>query len=290
MWPAAISGTTAWVHNHAMPASFSSHCRRLFAALLCASAASAHAECSRDIVVPLSSTGVSVIVANGTYSGIYPDLFRSMGPRIGCHFAFSTVPRARQELMFETGKADLLLPATRTHARDVHGIFVPMLGHRATLISLHSPRSAIANAQDLLDRRDLRVAVVRGFDYGEAYQAMLRELGRQGRLFTEVDATAVARLLQAGAVDLTIMGPTILAGAINREARVQGMLERLRLEPIPELPWQQTGVYVSRHSLTPDDRAALLEMLERAAKSNAIIEGFQRYHRPEILAESVRPR
>lgn len=266
--------------------------RQLLAALPLAAAVAtaAHADCTRDIVVPVSSTGVSVIVGNGTYSGIYPELFRSLGPRAGCHFVFSGVPRARQELMFETGKADLLLPATRTPARDLHGIFVPMVGHRAVLISLQSQRPPIINAQDLLDRRDLRVAVVRGYDYGEAYQTLVRELGRQGRLFTEVDPNAIARLLYAGAVDLTIMGPTILAGSINRETRVHGMLDRLRLEPIPELPWQQTGVYVSRHSLTPDDRAALLELLERAAKSNAVMEGFQRYHRPEILAESVRPR
>lgn len=257
---------------------------------LLAAALPARADCSRDILVPVSSTGVSVIVGNGTFSGIYPDLFRSLGPRAGCHFTFTAVPRARQEMLFETGKADLLLPATRTPARDLHGIFVPMVGHRALLISLQSQRPQIANAQDLLERRDLRVAVVRGFDYGDAYQAIVKELARQGRLFTEVDATAVARLLLAGAVDTTIMGPTILAGAINREPRLNGMLERLRLESIPELPWQQTGVYVSRHSLSADDRATLLELLERAAKSNAVMDGFQRYHRPEILSESVRPR
>ena len=264
--------------------------RQLLAALHFAAALPALADCSRDIVVPVSSTGVSVIVGNGTFSGIYPDIFRSLGPRAGCPFTFISVPRARQELLFETGKADLLLPATRTPARDAFGVFVPMVGHRATLISLQSPRPTIANAQDLLDRRDLRVAVVRGYDYGEGYQAILRELARQGRLFVEVDPTAVARLLYVGAVDLTIMGPTILAGAINREPRVNGMLDRLRLESIPELPWQQTGVYVSRSSLSPDDRAVLLELLERAAKSNVVMEGFQRYHRPEILSESVRPR
>jgi polar amino acid transport system substrate-binding protein len=265
-------------------------CQLLAALPLAVAAMPSHADCSRDIVVPVSTTGVSVIVGNGTFNGIYPEIFRSLGPRAGCHFTFTSVPRARQELLFESGKADLLLPATRTPARDVHGIFVPMVGHRAVLISLQSQRPQITNAQDLLDRRDLRVAIVRGYDYGDAYQAIVRELARQGRLFIEVDPSAVARLLYVGAVDITIMGPTILAGAINRETRVNGMLDRLRMEAIPELPWQQTGVYVSRSSLNPDDRAVLLELLERAAKSNVVMEGFQRYHRPEILAESVRPR
>jgi polar amino acid transport system substrate-binding protein len=253
-------------------------------------ALSARAGCSRDMVVPLSTTGTSVIVNGSQFTGIYPELLRTLGAKAGCNFVFSSVPRARQELMFETGKADLLLPATRTPARDVYGIFVPMIGHRATLISLQGNRPGISSGQELLERRDLRVAVVRGYDYGEPYQAMVRELSRQGRLFTEVDATAVARLLQVGAVDITIMGPTILAGAINREPRVQGLLERLRLEPIPELPWGHTGVYVSRQALTPDDQATLLELLERAARSGAVMEGFQHYHRPNVLSESVRPR
>jgi polar amino acid transport system substrate-binding protein len=273
-----------------MSASLHRILRHLLAAASIVACLPAQADCSRDIVVPVASVGVSVIVSNGTFSGIYPELLRSLGPRAGCHFTFVSVPRARQELMFETGKADILLPATRTPARDLHGIFVPMVGHRAMLISLTSPRPPIINGQDLLERRDLRVAVVRGYDYGEAYQALVRELARQGRLFVEVDPTAIARLLHVGAVDMTIMGPTILAGAINREARVQGMLDKLRLEALPELPWQQTGVYVSRHSLAPDDRSVLLELLERAAKSNVVLEGFQRYHRPEILNESVRPR
>ncbi|MGO4377599.1 substrate-binding periplasmic protein [Pseudoduganella sp. RAF19] len=261
-----------------------------FAAALLAAPA-AFAGCSREIVVPVSSVGVSVIAgSDGTVTGIYPDLLRSLGTKAGCHFVFTTVPRARQELMFATGKADLLVTAMRTPARDVNGIFVPMIGHRATLISVQSDRPPITSGQDLLERRDLRVAVVRGYDYGEAYQSLVRELSKQGRLFTEVDPAAVARLLHLGAVDVTIMGPTILAGSIDREPRVAGLIDKLRMEPIPELPWGHTGIYVSRHSLKPADQEALLELLEKAAKSGVVMESFQRYHRPEILAESVRPR
>jgi polar amino acid transport system substrate-binding protein len=250
----------------------------------------AHAGCSRDIVVPVSNTGASVIINGDKISGIYPDILRPLGQKEGCAFNFTSVPRARLELMFETGKADVLVPATRTTARDASGIFVPMMRHRAVLISVAGNHPAITSGQELLERRELRVAVVRGFDYGEAYQALLRELTKQGRLFTEVDPTAVARLLNLGAVDVTMMGPTILAGAISREPRVAGLLDKLRMEPIPELPWQQNGIYVSRKSLSSEDQAALIDLLEKAAKSGVVLEGFQRYHRPEILAESVRPR
>lgn len=253
-------------------------------------AGAARADCSRDISVPVSANGASVVINGASVNGIYPDLLRNLGGRVGCNFLFSVVPRARQMAMYEAGKADLLIPAMRTPERDKIGQFVPMVGHRAVLISVAGKQAPIASGRELLERHELRVAVVRGFDYGEQYAALLKELGRQGRLFTEVDANAVARLMHAGAVDLTIMGPTILAGAIRREPRVQGLLERLRMEPIAELPWGQSGAYVSRLSLSADDQQLLREQLEKVAKSGAVMDGFQRYHRPDILAESVRPR
>jgi polar amino acid transport system substrate-binding protein len=259
-------------------------------AALAAASTAARAECSREIAVPVAPIGVSITANGGTVGGIYPDVLRAASQKAGCQLAFSVVPRARQEVLFEMGKADLMLPATRTPARDVIGTFIPLIGHRATLISMAGSRPPLASAQELLDRPELRVAVVRGFDYGERYQALIKELAKQGRLFQEVDTVAVARLMLSGAIDVTIMGPTTLAGAVLRDARLSGMLGKLRIEPIPELPWSVSGVYVSRRSLKPEDQAALLDVMENIARSNTILESFQRVHRADILAESVRPR
>ena len=260
----------------------------LMSALLLA--APAGAQCSREIAVPVAPIGVSIVINGGAVSGIYPDVLRAASQKLGCQLAFSGVPRARQEVLFEMGKADLLVPATRTPARDQIGTFIPLIGHRATLISVAGPRPVLGSAQELLERHELRVAVVRGFDYGEHYQALIKELAKQGRLFQEVDTAAVARLMHAGTIDLTIMGPTTLAGAVMRDARLAGMLDKLRIEPIPELPWSVSGVTHRRRSLKPEDQATMLDMLERIARSNAVMEGFQRVHRPDVLAESVRPR
>ncbi|CAN7393791.1 transporter substrate-binding domain-containing protein [Pseudoduganella sp. LjRoot289] len=252
--------------------------------------APAGAECSRDIAVPVALIGVSITNNNGTVGGIYPEALRAASAKAGCNLVFSVVPRARLEVLFEIGKADILVPASRTAARDQLGIFVPMIGHRATLISVQGNRAPITSAQELLDKHELRVAVVRGYDYGEQYQALIKELAKQGRLFQEVDTVAIARLMQSGAIDVTIMGPTTFSGAVMREPRVAGLMDKLRVEPIPELPWSYSGAYVSRRSLKPEDQAAVLEVIEKVAKSSVVMEGFQRYHRADILAESVRPR
>ena len=257
---------------------------------LAALALPAKAECSRDIAVPVAPIGASITSGGGTVGGIYPEALRAPSASAGCNLMFSVVPRARLEVLFDIGKADLLLPASRTPARDLIGTFVPMIGHRATLLSVASNRPPLTSAQDLLDRHELRVAVVRGYDYGEQYQALVRELAKQGRLFQEVDTVAIARLMQSGSIDVTIMGPTTFAGAVTREPRVAGLMDKLRIEPIPELPWSYSGAYVSRRSLKPEDQAALLALIEQVARSSTVMEGFQRYHRADILAGSVRPR
>jgi polar amino acid transport system substrate-binding protein len=257
-----------------------------------AAALTAHAGatgCSRDIAVPVSANGASVMTESGQVKGIYPDLLHGIGPKIGCNFVFAVVPRARQVAMFRMGAADVLAPATRTPERDKLGTFVPMINHRAMLISVNNGRAPITSLQDLLARRELRVAVVRGFDYGEQYSSLLVELQKQGRLFTEVDVIAVARLLHAGSADLTIMGPTLMAGATRRDPRVHGLQAKLKAEAVPELPWSQSGAYIS-HALKPEDQAILREALEKAGRSNHVMEGYLHYFRPDVLTDSVRPR
>jgi len=181
------------------------------------------------------------------------------------------------------------VPASRTAARDQMGTFIPMINHRAMLISVNNGRAPITSAQDLLARKDLRVAVVRGFDYGDGYSTLIDELQKQGRLFVEVDVIAVARLLHAGSADVTIMGSTLMAGAIRRDTRVHSLQDKLKTEAIPELPWQLSGAYIS-NALKPEDQAILREALDKAGKSNQVMEGYLHYFRADVLNDSVRPR
>ncbi len=250
----------------------------------------ARAGCSRDILVPVAPMGAAVVAGGATVSGIYPDALRSLGEQNGCHFVFSVVPRARQAALFESGKSDLLIPAVQTPQRDRTGLFVPLLSLRPVLISLRGPRAAIGSGQELLARPEVRVALVRGYDYGEAYTKLAAELLKRGRVTMEVDAMSVARLLQGGFIDATIMNASIMSGTAQADQRVKGLLDRLRLEPLADLPWRQSGAYISTTSVAPNDQAALLDVLERTAKSGQLIAGFQRHHKPEILLTSVKPR
>lgn len=265
------------------------HLPRLLACLALVCAQPVLADCSRPMQVPVSSTGQSVIISDGEISGIYPELLRSLG-KDGCEFAMTPVPRARQELLFETGKADLLVPATKTQRRDEHGVFVPLTRSRATLIATDAKRAPFKSAYDLLERKDVRVVLVRGFDYGAAYLELMEALQRQNRLVLESDPLAVARVLKANPGDVTIMAPVIFVGAIQDDARVSDMLDKLRFDPIAELPWGDNGLYISKNSLSKEDSAALLALLNRPTVASTLWKSFQTYYPASVLKESIRPR
>ncbi|MES2298430.1 MAG: transporter substrate-binding domain-containing protein [Pseudomonadota bacterium] len=250
----------------------------------------ASAACSRPILVPVSAIGKSVIIKGEGISGAYPDLLRDLGAKYGCDFQFTAVPRARQEALFATAKADLLVPATRTPRRDALGYFVPVISTRATLISIDAKRAAIHTMGELREQKSLRIALVRGFDYGPAYQALVQELTAQGRLYLEPDAIAVARLINGGMADATIMAPMIFAGAVQDDGRVEAMLAKMRIEAVEELPWTESGLYISRSSVSKKDRAALEAMLAAAVKSGAAWDAYKRFYSPDVLNLSVRPR
>jgi len=251
----------------------------------------ATAQCSRVVQVPVAPIGLAVTVVEGKVGGIYPDLLRSLAADEGCSVEFPVVPRARQEMLFETGQADLLLPARRSARRDKHGLFVPLIQSRAVLVTMQPSRPVLRSLPELLRRRELRVVVVRGYDYDKRYQSLLKELAGQGRLQQVVDPISMVRTLEGGIADVAIVTPTILTGALGADAKLRPLIARLRSEPVEELGWGESGIYISsKSSLSPADRSLLRQSLEHLAKSGAAWREFQHYHPESNLSETLRPR
>lgn len=249
------------------------------------------AACSRVIQVPVSAIGYSVIIEGEIVSGIYADLLHEL-EKDGCQFQFTAMPRARSEMMFKVGAADLLLPSFRTAQRDELGILIPLIKSRATVISVNSvnsDRPAITSAQDILLRKEFRLVLVRGFDFGPAYHRLVAEMTQQGRVILETDVVSVARMLKASSNNISIMAPSIIVGTIKNDTRVQDLQDKFRFEPIDELPWNDAGIYISNSSLDKADKEYLQTALMRAAKSGVVWQSFKRYYSADLVKVSVRP-
>jgi polar amino acid transport system substrate-binding protein len=262
--------------------------RRVTWLALALMAGQTHANCPRPLQVPLSSTGFSVILAPQGVSGVYPDFLRAVEAKENCKFVFAAMPRARQELLFASGRADLLIPASRTPQRDALGTFVPLIRSRAVVISTAKQHSPFNSLQDMVTRTDVKVVVVRGFDFGTVYQKMVQTLAQQNRLMLEPDAVSVARLLKANPSYVTVMAPSILLGVLPEDPRLAGMDEQLLFEAVDDLPWGESGVYVSNTSMTPPEVAEVAQMLRRQAESGTIWKRFQAYYTPAALKNSIK--
>lgn len=247
----------------------------------------ASAGCSRPLEVPLAPLGFSVILDGDKARGVFVEFIQQVAASAGCELHMPPVPRARLEFMFEQGEADVMLAATRSDKRDQSGHFIPLVQSRAVMVSLDGSRPAIHSLADLIATPGLRVAVVRGFDYGPAYQRAVDQLSRQHRLFLEKDPLEIARMLKAKMVDATIMPASALYGAAVADSRVSDIATRLRIEPLEELPWHLGGLYLSRR-LPEADQAILEKAILAANRNHALLNAYRQYYPAELVAAGTR--
>lgn len=199
----------------------------------------ASAACERPIEVPMAPVGLSVSFDGERAGGIYPTLLRELGASAGCDFQIRRVPRARLLKMFESGRADLLIPASASPSREQDGEFVPLIQVRASLLSLSqapgAERAMPRSLAELLAQSDFKLAVVRGFSFGAAYDSAVAVLREQRRLVEEADAAGVARALRLGLAQGTIMTAATLVSTLITEAELAPLFKQVRSDTLEEL-------------------------------------------------------
>jgi len=252
-------------------------------------AASAEAACSRPLEVPMAPVGLSVSFDGDRGTGIYPALLRELSISAGCEFQMQRVPRARLQKMFEAGQADLLLPASAAPSRDQDGEFVPLIQVRASLLMLASERPAPRSLAELIAQPEFKLAIVRGFTFGAAYDSAVAVLRTQKRLVEESDAAGVARALRRGLAHGTVMTASIFVGTLMQENDLVPLVKQVRTDALEELGWSESGVYLSRRSLAEADRRLLRQAFTQAAKSGRVWQLFNDSYPPGSLGGSIRP-
>lgn len=253
------------------------------------SAAAVQAGCSRPIEAPMAPVGLSVNFDGERSNGIYPTLLSELGAAIGCEFRIHRVPRARLQKMFESGQADLLMPASASPARDADGEFVPLVQVRASLLTLSTDQPLPRSLAELVGQRSYKLAVVRGYTFGAAYDQAITALRAQRRLIEEPDPAGVARALRQGLAQATVMTASIFIGTLVKETDLTPLIKQVRVEPMDELGWSESGIYLSRHRLGDADRRALRAAFTQSARSGRVWQLFNDSYPPGSLNGSIKP-
>lgn len=222
----------------------------------------AEPDCVRPYVVGASAMGSNMVITpDNQVQGTYAQVLAQIERTSACRFVYEIAPRARILTYLKRGYVvDLLVPIIRTKERDEVAEFVPLLKSHVMLV-YHQRVSGDALAA--LKAGTIKVNVVRGFDYGPEYQALLEWLRAKNQLEEVNDPATIVRKILAGRADATLMVPQNMTA----EAAELGLEKQLRSVALAEIPPNYSGVYLSRLRLSAEERSALRNQFQRLLKS-----------------------
>ncbi len=238
------------------------------------------AECPRPINVPLAPQGVGVMVKDGVATGVVPDLLRTLASVTRCDIKQPIVP---------AGDADMLVFATQTPERDQSGQFVPLFKYRAALVSARPLERPVQSIAELLLRADLRVVLIRGFDYGPVYR-QLKSPTLAERVSYAYDIPDLLRRLQSGAGDVSILLPGSEYEALRTDPLLAPLKGKLVYNELNDLPWQDAGAYVSTKTLTKQEQAMLVNGLKHMDIGRQALKAFAEVFPPALIKAAIKPR
>ncbi|MFN4116068.1 MAG: hypothetical protein ACK4F7_06140, partial [Inhella sp.] len=164
-------------------------------------------------------------------------------------------------------------PERRTWAQ-----FVPLAIGNPVVLTFRS--RAVADAADLLARRELRVVVVRDASYGSGLDTLLATLRQQGRVSEVADIETAVRVFFARRVDVLISYPWLAAGALRgREQEVQ------LADWFPDQPGSLSSLALSRRQVSAADAQRLFLALQAMQRDGSL----KRLLRQHLPAKGVTP-
>ena len=242
------------------------------------------AGCTRPIVVAASPIGRSVMIApSGQVSGVTRDLLDQVAQATGCQFDYQVMPRARAFVLFNAGDIDIIPSVTRSAARDAVGTFVKTHAVRPMLISLRKRKLAVRTIAELL-AADIRFDVVRGWEYGPSYAALLDQAQQLGRVQFARDPEIIARKLAAGRMDAALLPPSTFVEA----AEQLDLSARLEFSELGGIEPVEGGIYLARNHLPAADANRIQQSIE-ALVIQGEFERLQRhyYAQPEWASKGL---
>lgn len=239
----------------------------LLTTLVATASAPAFAEpCSRPIRIGVTPVGTAVTLdAAGKIGGFYIDILEKISKSGECSFQYVALPRARAAKVFETNnEIDVLAPAVQTEERDKFADFVPTSSAPVVLITF---KQKTKNPLLALEKGELAVNVVRGYDFGPKYLELVAKLRAKNVLEEVTDADIVARKIKAGRADATIMNTL----AFYPAALESGLMNDVQATPIPDLGIVTTGLYLSKQNLSAADSEALKQQIRKFVNSGELM-------------------
>lgn len=181
--------------------------RWVLASLLAGALAAASVGAAELRVVGTEFSKVYEQAPNGDWRGLGVEIVQTLAQRAGDTVTFQIFPWPRAQAMVQQGRADLLVGPYKTPERRFLFAFLDQPFYRDRMVFYSRRGAAPSWNGDLSSLKELRLAVVRGWHYGAAFE----------QLRPALDLDEVSQL--EGGLQMLALGRVALLAANERNAR-----------------------------------------------------------------------
>ncbi|MCU6500948.1 transporter substrate-binding domain-containing protein [Rugamonas sp. A1-17] len=197
--------------------------------------------------------------ATGGWTGIDKEVVDELARRLDCKLDVSVDSRVRIWAALANGNIDISVSAIPLPEREKIGRFVPYMVDR-NFVLLHRGLSARLNGMDsFLADPQYKIAVVKSYKHGRAYEVWLAKLREQGRVYETPDHLSMMRLFKLGRVDAVMVTPTSWYPLVKQE-QLAGTYSVMDWAPRENMV---SGLVLSRRSVDE----ATVERFRQAVKA-----------------------
>jgi polar amino acid transport system substrate-binding protein len=222
---------------------------------------------------------------SGQWMGIDKDVVDELARRTGCKLEQTLDSRVRIWAQLAAGTLDMTASGIPTPEREKLAHFLIYLSTRNYLLVERTLPAAARTLAGFLANPEYRVAVVKSFKHGAAYDAWLDQLREQNRVDEVGDQEAVFNLLINGRVHAMLALPTTYTPFLRQAA----MAERFAvLDLAANSKPIVAGLVVSR-ARVPEHAVQLLEKhLLAMRRDGTLVRIYRRYLDAQVARALVR--
>lgn len=246
---------------------------------------SAPAACPALTRVGVSDLGLTSYREGGHIAGLGIDVITEAARRAGCKIEVQWFPRQRLFVELEAGHIDLTMGALRLPERDAYATHIPYAYTRYDLVLTRRDGHRYASLADFAQRGGGRLNLTRGVKYDAAIEAQLELLAAAGRVELVNDFDTVFNKVEIGRADGTLATAPIYGKYLKAE-RYRNLLTVI---PLPESSPRFTGIYLSRRTTTPAERANYVAAVKSMVADQTVQVLYARYFDDAVMKRLFQP-
>lgn len=165
-------------------------------------------ECGQIQVALLEVGTLFYKLPDGRFSGIDKDILDALSLRTNCQFKLRIESQARLWTQMRDGSLDMSTSGIKTAEREKWAVSIPYFSARNYALLNNSLSAAEQTAHGFIANKNLKIAIIKGFQHGKRYNEFIETLAKQGRVYEVADFASLLKLFNGKRVQCILLIPT----------------------------------------------------------------------------------